>query len=276
MSPKINLQSALTLRTFVWGVLPGRHTSHLPCLLLSFSLHLSKHSKTFIAQTSTWKSHQGTLWDPRSPQENPFPGWTRCVHLWLSWLKIERWCCSGHLRQNNCPDLPPRGHPSPPRLRAVVCNSAHTAGLADQREPGEIPSPNPRPFTTLAKLSQWIKFCFSFFFCYQRSTQHVGKPKQLSRREDKKNKMSILKSEGHRVTCFQAMTLSDTHDPLDMFSKWVFLLCYHCPVNSLLLPPVPVAVLRVSDEEQFSVEGQSEVDIGGDTWCQAENALWIN
>lgn len=60
------------------------------------------------------------------------------------------------------------------------------------------------------------------------------------------------------------MILSDTHDPLDVFSKWVFL-CHHCPVNTLLLPPVLVAVWGVSDEEQFSVEGQSEVDIGGDT-----------
>ena len=50
-----------------------------------------------------------------------------------------------------------------------------------------------------------------------------------------------------------------------MMIKWVFLLCYHCPVNTLLLPAVLVAVLGVSDEEQFSVEGQSEVDIGGDT-----------
>ena len=61
------------------------------------------------------------------------------------------------------------------------------------------------------------------------------------------------------------MTSSDTHDPLNVFSKWVFLLCRHRPVNTLLLPPVLVEVLGVSDEEQFSVEGQSEVDIGGDT-----------
>lgn len=66
------------------------------------------------------------------------------------------------------------------------------------------------------------------------------------------------------MTYFKAMPSSDTHNPLDVRSKWVFLLCHHCPINSLLLPPVPVEVLGISDEEKFSVEGQSEVETGGD------------
>lgn len=64
-----------------------------------------------------------------------------------------------------------------------------TAGFYNQREPGEIPSPTTRLLIALTKLSQRLKLCFSFLFCHQRHSQHVGKPKHCQ--EEKKNKTSI-------------------------------------------------------------------------------------
>lgn len=152
MSPKINPHSVLTLRMFI----RRQHSqANKPFTSLSsFPSYPTSQwtQKTLKKQTPGWKSYQETLWHLRSLQKHLLPGKTSCVHLWFSWLKIEIWWCSCHLRQNNCPDPLWCGHPSS-RLRAVVCNLVNTAGLYNQRKPGEVP-PTPPDLSLL--LRNWV------------------------------------------------------------------------------------------------------------------------
>lgn len=162
MSPKINPHSA-TMFIKRHCSQASIHSSYLPFFLLSFLLSFPVNSEN---NEKVNTEMEGPSRDTMAPQKPPGPFFPS-AHVWRPWLKIERWW-SCHLRQNNCPDRPQSGHPSPPRVRAAVRNLVNAAGLYSQRASGEISSPTPGFFIALVKLSQLWTF-FPFYFVIRGS-----------------------------------------------------------------------------------------------------------
>lgn len=117
------------------------------------------------------------------------------------------------------------------RLRAVVCRS-HFA-MAWRTGSLGSPSPNPRPYLPLfcQKFQSMDKILFSFFFIIREALSTCRKTKATVKKgKIKKQNVYFKKVEDHRVLYISMMTLSVFHVPLDMFSKWVFLLLLSlCP-----------------------------------------------
>lgn len=134
---------------------PGKPASNLLFLLLSFQP--CSPMATLKKQTPRQKSHQVTLWLSRTPQKHPFPGRTRCVHLWFSWLESERFC-SCHLRQTTVQICLAVGTLLPAGLELLFAIWVTPLVCTPRGNLGRAPPPTPGRLIALAKLSQRLNF----------------------------------------------------------------------------------------------------------------------